>query len=114
MSSIIQNVIAILLEDNIALELPLEYRENLVTELRTNSRRMSEDEEITGNVSLDWQVMVCNIIRDVIEGRPTNSGFWLSLGNCYQNQLDVIFSVSDVFFYDTTYKDLCGCACVMM
>ncbi|RMX54135.1 hypothetical protein pdam_00017386 [Pocillopora damicornis] len=86
------NVIAILLEDNIALELPLEYRENLVTELRTNSRRMSEDEEITGNVSLDWQVMVCNIIRDVIEGRPTNPGFWLSLGNCYQNQLDVIFS----------------------
>lgn len=87
------NVIAILLEDNIALELPLEYRENLVTELRTNSRRMSEDEEITGNISLDWQVMVCNIIRDVIEGRPTNPGFWLSLGNCYQNQLDVIFSL---------------------
>ena len=108
MSSIIQNVIAILLEDNIALELPLEYRENLVTELRTNSRRMSEDEEITGNVSLDWQVMVCNIIRDVIEGRPTNPGFWLSLGNCYQNQLDVIFSVSDVFFMTQPIKACVG------
>ena len=69
---------------------------------------MSEDEEITGNVSLDWQVMVCNIIRDVIEGRPTNSGFWLSLGNCYQNQLDVIFSVSDVFFMTQSIKACVG------
>lgn len=86
----------------------MEYRENLVTELRTNSRRMSEDEEIIGNISLDWQVMVCNIIRDVIEGRPTNSGFWLSLGNCYQNQLDVIFSVSDVFFMIQPIKACVG------
>ncbi|XP_022798961.1 integrator complex subunit 8-like [Stylophora pistillata] len=87
------NVVAILLEDNIALELPLEYRENLVAELRTNSRRMSEDEESIANISLDWQVMVCNIIRDILEGRPTNPGFWLSLGNCTQNQLDIIFSL---------------------
>lgn len=87
------NVVAILLEDNIALELPLEYRENLVAELRTNSRRMSEDEESIANISLDWQVMVCNIIRDILEGRPTNPGFWLSLGNCSQNQLDIIFSL---------------------
>ena len=89
-----QDIIAVLLEDNITFELPLEYRENLVTELRTHSRRMSEDEDSAGSISLDWQIMVCNIIRDILEGRPANPGFWLSLENCSQNQLENIFSVS--------------------
>lgn len=82
------------MEDNITFELPLEYRKNLVTELRTHSRRMSEDEESAANIPLDWQIMVCNIIRDVLEGRPANPGFWLSLENCSQGQLEMIFSVS--------------------
>ena len=81
------------MEDNITLELPLEYRKHLVTELRTHSRRMSEDEE-SAAIPLDWQIMVCNIIRDVLEGRPANPGFWLSLENCSQAQLEMIFSVS--------------------
>lgn len=55
---------------------------------------MSEDEESAANIPLDWQIMVCNIIRDVLEGRPTNPGFWLSLENCFQGQLEMIFSVS--------------------
>ncbi|XP_078367227.1 integrator complex subunit 8-like isoform X2 [Oculina patagonica] len=87
------DIISVLLEDNISFELPLEYRENLVTELRTHSRRMSEDEDSSGSIPLDWQIMVCNIIRDILEGRPANPGFWLSLENCSQNQLEVIFSL---------------------
>lgn len=59
---------------------------------------MSEDEESTGSIALDWQVMVCNVIRDILEGRPTNPGFWLSLEKCSENQLEIIFSVSVFFF----------------
>jgi len=55
---------------------------------------LSEDEESAANIPLDWQIMVCNIIRDVLEGRPANPGFWLSLENCSQAQLEMIFSVS--------------------
>ena len=91
---ITQDIIAVLLEDNITFELPLEYRKKLVTELRTHSRRMSEDDESAANIPLDWQIMVCNIIRDVLEGRPANPGFWLSLENGSQAQLEMIFSVS--------------------
>ncbi|XP_020623950.1 integrator complex subunit 8-like [Orbicella faveolata] len=87
------DIIVVLLEDNITFELPLEYRKNLVSELRTHSRRMSEDEESATNIPLDWQIMVCNIIRDVLEGRPANPGFWLSLENCSQAQLEMIFSL---------------------
>lgn len=84
-----------LLEDNITFELPLEYREGLVAELKTPSRRLSDDDEAAISIGLDWQVLVCNIIRDVLEGRPANPGFLLSLQNCTHNQLDMIFSVSD-------------------
>ena len=92
--AITQDIIALLLEDNITFELPLEYRKNLVTELRTHSRRMSEDEESAANIPLDWHIMVCNIIRDVLEGRPAIPGFWVSLENCSQGQVEMIFSVS--------------------
>lgn len=83
-----------LLEDNAKFELPQEYRESLVSELRTPSRRMSDDGEVAANISLDWQVLICNIIRDVLQGRPTNPGFLLSLRNCSQARLEAIFSVS--------------------
>ena len=56
---------------------------------------MSDDSEGAMSTSLDWQVLVCNVIRDVLEGRPTKPGFLLSLQNCSQPQLDCIFSVSD-------------------
>ena len=86
-----------LLEDNITFELPLEYRERLVAEVKAPSRRMSEDDEAAiSNVALDWQVMVCNVIRDVLEGRPATPGFLLSLENCSQKQLEIIFSVSNL------------------
>ncbi|XP_068722268.1 integrator complex subunit 8-like isoform X2 [Montipora capricornis] len=88
-----KDVIALLLEDNISFELPLEYRECLVTELKAPSRRMSDDSEGAMSISLDWQVLVCNVIRDVLEGRPTKPGFLLSLQNCSQPQLDCIFSL---------------------
>ena len=89
-----QDIITVLLEDNITFELPLEYRESLVAELKTPSRRMSDDDETAISIALEWQVRVCNVIRDVLEGRLANSGFWLSLENCSQNQLETIFSVS--------------------
>ena len=83
------------MEDNVTFELPLEYRESLVAELKTPSRRMSDDVEAAISIGVDWQVLVCNVIRDVLEGRPTNPGFLLSLEKCTQNQLEMIFSVSD-------------------
>lgn len=88
-----QDIIALLLEDNATFELPLEYRESLVSELKTPSRRMSDDGEVAANISLDWQVLICNIIRDVLQGRPTHPGFLLSLRNCSQARLEVIFSL---------------------
>ena len=94
LSTIQQVIIALLLEDNATFELPLEYRESLVSELKTPSRRMSDDGEVATNISLDWQVLICNIIRDVLQGRPTHPGFLLSLRNCSQARLEVIFSVS--------------------
>ena len=81
------------MEDNITFELPLEYRETLVAELTTHTRRM-DDEDDADSIALNWQVMVCNIIREVLEGRPANTGFWLSLENCTQNHLEFVFTVS--------------------
>lgn len=86
-----KDIIQLLLEDNITFELPLEYREGLVAELKIPSRRLSDDDEAAISIGLDWQVLVCNIIRDVLEGRPANPGFLLSLQNCTHNQLDMIF-----------------------
>ena len=81
------------MEDNITFELPLEYRETLVAELTTHTRRM-DDEDDADSIALNWQVMVCNIIREVLEGRPANTGFWLSLENCTQSHLEFVFTVS--------------------
>lgn len=105
-SIIQQDIIALLLEDNATFELPLEYRESLVSELKTPSRRMSDDGEVAVNISLDWQVLICNIIRDVLQGRPTYPGFLLSLRNCSQARLEVIFSVS---IFDPWLLVACTC-----
>ena len=89
-----QDIIPLLLEDNVAFELPLAYRESLVTELKTQSQRMDEEDEATDSITLERQAMVCNIIREVLEGRPANTAFWLSLENCTEKHLDLVFSVS--------------------
>ena len=61
------------------------------------SKKMDDDddeERKAWDVALDWQVMVCNTIREVIDGRPVQPVFWLSLKSCSKNQLENIFSVS--------------------
>ena len=89
-----QDIVSLLLEDNVAFELPLAYRESLVTELKTQSQRMDEEDEASESITLERQAMVCNIIREVLEGRPANTAFWLSLENCTAKHLDLVFSVS--------------------
>ena len=96
-----QDIIPLLLEDNVAFELPLAYRESLVTELKTQSQRMDEEDEATDSITLERQAMVCNIIREVLEGRPANTAFWLSLENCTEKHLDLVFSVSFFFHFET-------------
>lgn len=96
-----QDIIPLLLEDNVAFELPLAYRESLITELKTQSQRMDEEDEATDSITLERQAMVCNIIREVLEGRPTNTAFWLSLENCTEKHLDLVFSVSVFFYFET-------------
>ncbi|KAM7448754.1 Integrator complex subunit 8 [Porites harrisoni] len=88
-----KDIIPLLLEDNVAFELPLAYRESLITELKTQSQRMDEEDEATDSITLERQAMVCNIIREVLEGRPTNTAFWLSLENCTEKHLDLVFSL---------------------
>lgn len=89
-----QDIIPLLLEDNVTFELPLAYRESLVAELKTQSQRMDEEDEATDSITLERQAVVCNIIREVLEGRPANTAFWLSLENCTEKHLDLVFSVS--------------------
>ena len=96
-----QDIIPLLLEDNVAFELPLAYRESLVTELKTQSQRMDEEDEATDSITLERQAVVCNIIREVLEGRPANTAFWLSLENCTEKHLDLVFSVSVFFYFET-------------
>lgn len=76
----------ILITDNIEQQLPMDYRKRLETDV--------QDFTTEHLVSPSWQIEACNIIRLVLEGQLTDSGFWSGLKTSSKDHLECILSVS--------------------
>ena len=73
----------------------MDYRKSLLSELRDLKGSTATSPDKT-SVSLEWKAAACNAIRDVLEGRPVEPAFWISLKNCTQPQMECVLSVRKI------------------
>ena len=82
------------MEDNISMCLPREYRSSLQEELKERAGTNNEDLCSEDGPSLAWQAAACNAVRDVLETKPVQPGFWWSIKRWNQKELNCLFNVS--------------------